>query len=94
MEQNDRIKRAQERIEEAINRCDKLSKREREVLETICLFGSGKETADALYISELTLKSHLRNIQGKLYLDRTTQAVYAYTLWKNRQDSQPDQQSY
>jgi len=52
-----------------------LTPREREVLEHLTAGTTNKEIADALYISENTVKNHLRNILEKLHLKNRVQAV-------------------
>ncbi len=44
----------------------KLSKREREVLKFIALGTSSADTAEALFISQLTVETHRKNIRQKL----------------------------
>ncbi len=56
-----------------------LTEREMEVLHCIAEGLSNMEIAARLSISEKTVKSHVSNILGKLYLtDRTQAAVYAW----------------
>ncbi|HIC90264.1 MAG TPA: response regulator transcription factor [Anaerolineae bacterium] len=58
--------------------CEKLSDREREVLQRVAEGASNREIAMALSISENTVKKHLRNILAKLHLrNRVEAAVYA-----------------
>ena len=58
---------------------DELTERETEVLHRIAEGLSNQEIAARLKISEKTVKSHVGNILGKLYLtDRTQAAVYAW----------------
>jgi DNA-binding NarL/FixJ family response regulator len=55
-----------------------LTKRELEVLKEIAKGKSNKEIADALVITEKTVKTHVSNILSKLDLqDRTQAALYA-----------------
>ena len=56
-----------------------LTPREVEVLRLLAEGMSNAELAQALFISEKTVKSHISNILGKLHLaDRTQAAIYAY----------------
>ncbi len=55
-----------------------LTEREMDVLRQIAKGKSNKEIADALIISEKTVKTHVSNILSKLHLaDRTQAAIYA-----------------
>jgi two-component system nitrate/nitrite response regulator NarL len=57
---------------------DALTPREIEVLELVATGATNKEIAGALYITENTVKIHLRNILEKLHLQNRLQAaVYA-----------------
>jgi NarL family two-component system response regulator LiaR len=57
---------------------EELTLRETEVLRLIAGGHSNKEIANALYISEKTVKTHVSNILQKLHLaDRTQAALYA-----------------
>jgi two-component system, NarL family, response regulator LiaR len=56
-----------------------LSEREREVLRLIAEGMSNAAIAERLVLSEKTVKSHVRNILGKLHLvDRTQAAIFAW----------------
>ncbi|WP_333620019.1 response regulator transcription factor [Dietzia sp.] len=56
-----------------------LTPRERETLEQIATGRSNAEIADTLYISEETVKTHVRRVLQKLALrDRAQVVVYAY----------------
>lgn len=56
-----------------------LSARELEVLQLVAKGLSNREIAENLYISEHTVKSHLKNILSKLHLDNRVQLTsYAY----------------
>ncbi len=56
-----------------------LTARETEVLQLVAAGTSNRDIANALCISENTVKNHLRNILEKLHLDNRVQAV-AYAL--------------
>jgi len=58
-----------------------LSPREGEVLQLIAQGASNKTIADSLFISENTVKTHLRNIMEKLHLANRSQAA-AYAVEK------------
>lgn len=52
-----------------------ISKREFDVLEQVAMGKSNKEIAEALFISENTVKTHVSNLLVKLDAKRRTQAV-------------------
>ncbi|MFC0611592.1 response regulator [Scopulibacillus daqui] len=57
---------------------ESLTPREKEVLKQMSLGKGNKEIAEALFITEKTVKTHVSNILGKLNLhDRTKAALYA-----------------
>jgi len=56
-----------------------LSPREGEVLQLVAQGASNKHIADSLFISENTVKTHLRNIMEKLHLANRSQAA-AYAI--------------
>ena len=57
---------------------DPLSEREMEVLRLLAQGKSNREIADLLVITELTVRTHVSNILGKLHLaSRTQAALYA-----------------
>jgi len=56
-----------------------LSPREGEVLQLVAQGASNKKIADSLFISENTVKTHLRNIMEKLHLANRSQAA-AYAI--------------
>jgi len=58
-----------------------LSPREEEVLGLVACGNTNMEIADALFISENTVKTHLRSIMEKLHLANRSQAV-AYAIKK------------
>lgn len=60
---------------EKIPELEVLTQREAEVLQLVAKGASNKEIASALYISENTVKTHMRNIMDKLHLTNRTQAA-------------------
>ena len=54
---------------------ERLTQREQEVLELLTKGNTNKEIAQALNISENTVKNHLKNILEKLHLENRVQAV-------------------
>jgi DNA-binding NarL/FixJ family response regulator len=64
-----------------------LSKRELEVLQWLASGASNREIAHNLYIAESTVKRHVYNIFGKLYVRNRTQAALAY---RPGSESQPN----
>jgi two-component system, NarL family, response regulator LiaR len=61
---------------------DALTAREREVLERVIAGESNKEIASAVFISENTVKYHLKNILRKLHVNNRAQVV----AWAMRQE--------
>ena len=57
------------------------SPREKEVLQQLAQGATNKQIADSLFISENTVKTHLRNIMEKLHLANRSQAA-AYAVKK------------
>jgi DNA-binding NarL/FixJ family response regulator len=58
--------------------CDPLTEREQQVLELMVTGLSNGEIAEKIYLSENTVKKHIRNILDKLHLNnRVEVAVYA-----------------
>ena len=55
----------------------RLSQREQEILRLVAKGSSNKEVANALFISENTVKVHLRNIMEKLHVHSRLQAALA-----------------
>jgi two-component system nitrate/nitrite response regulator NarL len=66
-----------------------LSGREREVLQLVAEGKSNREIAQALVISESTVKNHLRNILGKLHLQNRIQAA-VYAVRQGLVEEHPD----
>lgn len=52
-----------------------LSKREKEILDLVAGGNSNKDIANALFISEKTVRTHLHNIFRKLDISKRTEAV-------------------
>jgi NarL family two-component system response regulator LiaR len=61
---------------------EELTERELTVLRQLAYGRTNREIADALFISEETVKTHLGNILGKLQLTHRTQALI-YALKRN-----------
>jgi DNA-binding NarL/FixJ family response regulator len=68
---------------------DRLTSREREVLELVARGKSNKEIATVLSIAENTVKNHLKNILEKLHLQNRVQ-VATYALQKGLVAGTPD----
>ena len=67
-----------------------VSQREVEILQLVAKGASNKEIASTLFISENTVKTHLRNIMDKLHLaNRSQAAAYAIRAGLVR-DEDPD----
>lgn len=62
-----------------------LSTRELEVLQLVAKGMSNREISDTLFISEHTVKSHLKNILSKLHLDNRVQLT-SYAFQKGLMD--------
>ena len=54
---------------------DSLSPREREVLDLVSRALTNKEVAEKLYVSENTVKYHMKNILDKLHLQNRSQVI-------------------
>ena len=68
-----------------------LSPREKEVLVLVAQGETNKEIASTLFISENTVKTHLRNIMERLHVAKRTQAV-AYAIKSGIYRPEDDQQ--
>jgi DNA-binding CsgD family transcriptional regulator len=63
--------------EEAALRCQRLTNREREILQATADGFSTRQVARDLFISTKTVNTHLRNLHGKLGTQSKVQAVVA-----------------
>ena len=67
-----------------------VSPREKEVLQLLADGATNKEIGASLFISENTVKTHLRNIMDKLHLAKRSQAAaYAIRAGLYRPDGDP-----
>ena len=74
-----KIKEKREFNEGDLKRNSRISLREKEIVELVCKGLSNKQIADALFISERTVKTHVSNILAKLNLhDRMQLLVHYY----------------
>ena len=74
-----KIKENREFREDDLKRNSRISLREKEIVELVCKGLSNKQIADALFISERTVKTHVSNILAKLNLhDRMQLLVHYY----------------
>jgi two-component system, NarL family, response regulator LiaR len=64
-----------EQLLHASSRHDDLTPREREVLRRLALGLSNRDIADALCISEETVKTHVGSVLGKLQVENRAQAI-------------------
>jgi DNA-binding NarL/FixJ family response regulator len=65
--------------ERSLHKNSPLSEREQEILECVAAGQTNREIAEALFISENTVKNHLKNILQKLHLENRVQLTsYAY----------------
>ncbi len=69
---------------------DELTSREIEVLEQVVAGATNKEIAEALFITENTVKIHLRNILEKLQVDNRLQAA-VHAVREGLVDNHPDE---
>ena len=70
--------KAEKTADETADEKDNMSPREDEVLHLVAQGATNREIADSLFISENTVKTHLRNIMDKLHLaNRSQAAAYA-----------------
>jgi len=61
--------------EETAQQPVKLSSREKEILRNVVLGKTNKEIADALFVSELTVKTHRKNIYRKLDISNVSTLI-------------------
>jgi DNA-binding NarL/FixJ family response regulator len=73
---------------EAASKLDSLTERELEVLHLVSHGNSNIEIADALVVSEGTVKTHVKRVLAKLEVrDRTQAVIFAYNSGIVQQDS-------
>ena len=71
-----------------------MSQREVEVLQLVAQGASNKDIGSTLFISENTVKTHLRNILEKLHLaNRSQAAAYAVRAGLTRKEGPPSPNS-
>jgi DNA-binding NarL/FixJ family response regulator len=63
------------RLAKASSGVQPLSQREREVLQLVARGHTYREIGDRLYIAEKTVENHVRNILGKLHLNRKQELI-------------------
>jgi DNA-binding NarL/FixJ family response regulator len=63
------------RLTKAAGPAQPLSEREREVLQYVARGHTYKEIGEQLYIAEKTVENHVRNILGKLHLNRKQELI-------------------
>jgi DNA-binding NarL/FixJ family response regulator len=63
------------RLARATSGTQPLSDREREVLQLVARGHSYREIGEELYIAEKTVENHVRNILGKLHLNRRHELI-------------------
>lgn len=72
------VQKVMDNIAKKPHHINKLSNREKEVLKEMAKGMTNKEIAEALFVSEKTIKTHVSHIFSKLQVsDRTQAAIYA-----------------
>ena len=69
-----------------------MSPREKEVLQLVAQGDSNKDIANSLFLSENTIKTHLRNIMEKLHLQSRSHAA-AYAVRKGLVKEEPEEET-
>lgn len=67
------FKRDHESVDSVEAQLQKLTEREREILEWVATGATNREIASGLFIAENTVKNHLKNILAKLHLQNRVQ---------------------
>ena len=66
-----------------------LSRREEEVLDSLCQGFSNKEIGDRLSLTTETIRSHLKRIYERLHVRSRTEAAMKYREWRDQPPKEP-----